>query len=125
MSTAYNCKRCPGFCCSYPVIEVTQRDIRRLAKHFGIEPEQAEKRFTRSGDDSKRILRRKQDEHFGRICRLFDTVTRRCTVYEARPGVCREYPTMYRCGYYEFLKFERYQQEDRDWVATTSNGEWP
>jgi len=42
-----------------------------------------------------------------------------CTIYEARPGVCRKYPDSNRCGYYEFLKFEREQQGDEEMVALT------
>ena len=40
-------------------------------------------------------------------------------VYEARPGVCRKYPESSRCGYYEFLKFERSQQDDPEFNALT------
>ena len=32
----YSCLKCPGYCCSYPEIEVTPRDIERLGKHFGL-----------------------------------------------------------------------------------------
>ena len=45
----------------------------------------------------------------------FDT----CTVYTARPGVCRKFPDTTKCGYYEFLKFEREQQGDDTLVALT------
>jgi hypothetical protein len=40
-------------------------------------------------------------------------------VYEARPHTCRGYPYGARCGYYEFLKFEREHQADESFVATT------
>ncbi len=30
----YDCLKCPGYCCSYPVIEVRDRDAVRIAKHF-------------------------------------------------------------------------------------------
>ena len=50
---------------------------------------------------------------------LLDQEKRRCTVYEARPGVCRKYPDSNRCGYYDFLKFEREAQDDPNWIATT------
>ena len=30
----YNCKKCPGYCCSYPLIALNKRDVERLAKHF-------------------------------------------------------------------------------------------
>ena len=43
----------------------------------------------------------------------------RVRIYEARPGVCRAYPDGLRCGYYEFLMFEREQQGDDTFVATT------
>ena len=43
----------------------------------------------------------------------------RCTVYESRPGVCRNYPDSSRCGYYDFLRFERAHQADPEFIATT------
>jgi len=38
---SYSCSKCPGYCCSYPEIEITKRDVSQLAKHFGITEEQA------------------------------------------------------------------------------------
>lgn len=118
----YDCSKCPGYCCSYPRIEVKDSDLRRLAKHFGIGVEQAERRFTRiykSDEGPERILRHRKDEVYGSICAFFDTGARRCTVYAGRPTVCREYPNGGRCGYYEFLKFERKHQDDPDFVPLT------
>src|SRR3546814_8585275 len=83
-------------------------DIKLLAKHFGIDAEKAEKRFTKKGfkeegmETRPRVLRHQDDEHFGSICTFFDTDKRRCTIYEARPEICREYPGRKRCGYYDF-----------------------
>jgi Fe-S-cluster containining protein len=117
----YNCMKCPGYCCSYPIIVVSKYDLGRLARWFGLTPEVAEKRFTRSGYGFKRIMRRKADEHFGRICRFFDTEKRRCTIYPARPQVCRAFPGGGRCGYYDFLSFERRAQNDPEFVASTDH----
>lgn len=120
----YDCLKCPGYCCSYPVIEVSDKDVARLAKHFEISNMEAEKRFTRAAHGYNRVLRRKKDFHFGRICRFFDTTKRRCTVYEARPSTCRKFPGEPRCGYYDFLKFERSHQDDPEYVATTDSAPW-
>ena len=30
----YDCAKCPGYCCSYPLIALNKRDVERLAKHF-------------------------------------------------------------------------------------------
>ncbi|HUS95546.1 MAG TPA: YkgJ family cysteine cluster protein, partial [Hyphomicrobiaceae bacterium] len=106
------------------VISLTKPDVQRLAKHHGITFDKAEARFTRSGHGYKRIMKRKKDKHFGRICRFFDTDARRCTVYKARPGVCRTFPASKRCGYYDFLTFERHHQKDPEFVATTDSAEW-
>jgi uncharacterized protein len=118
----YNCAKCPGYCCSYPVITVTKYDLERLAKHFGLAPAEAEKRFTKSAHGYKRIMRRKADEHYGKVCRFFDTDERRCTIYTARPSVCRAFPGSGRCGYYDFLSFERRAQNDPEFVAATDHG---
>ena len=64
-------------------------------------------------------MRHRQDRIFTSVCMLLDQKTRRCTVYEARPAVCREYPDTKRCGYYEFLKFERAHQDDKEFIALT------
>lgn len=119
---SYDCTKCPGFCCSYPVIPINKRDVDRLARHFGLTFEEARQRFTKEAHGRKYCLRRKADLHFGRICRFFDTEARRCTVYAARPSTCREYPIKKRCGYYDFLRFEREQQGDDAWVARTDSG---
>jgi hypothetical protein len=117
----FNCLNCPGYCCSYPVIVVTKYDVTRLAKHFNLSWEEAEKRFTKSQHGYKRILRKKKDEHYGSICRFFDQEKRCCGIYEARPHVCRAFPGGGRCGYYDFLMFERRAQEDPEFVALTDH----
>jgi Fe-S-cluster containining protein len=114
----YDCSKCPGYCCSYPRIEVKDRDLARLAKHFGVEPAEAEKRFTRWYDKDERILKHRKDTVYGSICRFFDTDERRCTIYAARPAVCRDYPNGSKCGYYDFLKFERKHQDDPDFIPS-------
>ncbi len=116
----YECSKCPGYCCSYDLIEVGKRDITRIAKHFDLSFEQAEERFTKFDAEAKvRTLRHQKDNHFGKICTFFDKQKRRCTIYEARPGLCREYPAEPHCGYYDFLHFERQHQDDPEYVALT------
>lgn len=115
----YNCSRCPGYCCSYPRIPVKRTDIKRLAKHFGLTTEVAAKKFTRESEEPGEIVLRQQpDTIYGSVCRFLDLETRRCTIYEARPGICREYPGR-RCGYYDFLSFERRIQGDPEFIPAT------
>ena len=121
-TNSYDCGKCPGYCCSYPLIEVTKRDLARLAAHFELDLETASERFTKRDPQAKQpVLRHRKDEHFGTACRLLDPGTRRCTAYEARPEACRGYPYGRSCGYYEFLKFERKHQDDKTWIARTGN----
>ena len=116
----YNCEKCPGYCCSYPEIEVTPRDIERLAKHLGLDYKVTEERFTKYDEKEKvKQLRHRKDHIFATMCTFFDQDERRCGVYEARPAACREYPDSPRCGYYEFLKFERAHQDDAEFIALT------
>ena len=117
----YNCDRCPSYCCSYLHIHVTKRDLVRIAKHLGLSEDAVRQRYTREGETARQTaLRHKKDEHYGSACQFLDKATRGCRIYEARPAICRLYPDSPRCGYYDFLSFERKIQGDPDWVATTS-----
>ncbi|HJW40828.1 MAG TPA: YkgJ family cysteine cluster protein [Rhizomicrobium sp.] len=118
---AYDCTKCPGYCCSYPLIPLNARDVTRLAKHFGLSFEAARHKFTKVDGDAPYAMRRKADAHFGKICRFFDTDKRCCTIYDARPEICRSYPGDNHCGYYSFLVHERQAQDDPEHVASTWN----
>jgi uncharacterized protein len=108
----YNCAKCPAYCCSiYERVQVTARDLKRLAKHFAVDLETAARRFT-TRYEGERVLRRKADPIFGKACKFLNPVTRQCTIYHARPLVCREFPARTRCAYYDLLTFERSQQGD-------------
>ena len=112
----YNCIECPAYCCSvYDRVQVTPRDVRRLAKHFNITEEMALARFTKMYE-KERVLRRKSDSLLGQACHFLNLETRRCTIYNARPAVCRQFPDTKRCAYYDLLKFEKQQQGDPDVV---------
>lgn len=111
----YDCLQCIGYCCSiYERVEVSKRDVRRLAKYFKVTPEQAERRYTRMHPAGERVLRRNADPIFGESCMFQDPVKRVCSIYEGRPEVCRQYPITPRCAYYDLLQFERTQQDNPD-----------
>ena len=117
MQPRYDCTKCPAYCCSYDQISIDKRDLNRLAKHFGIEPEVAADRFTKI-KDGEVVLRHRKDTIFDSVCVFLDPATRRCTVYDARPAVCRAYPEHPTCGYYEFLRWERRHQGDEEFVPS-------
>ena len=121
MKARYDCSKCPGYCCSYPRIGVTERDIARLARHFDLPIARAREKFTyRHASDGKeeRPLPHRKDDVFPSVSPFLPRETRRCTVYDARPAVCRQYPHGARCGYWEFLKFERVQQGDDEFIPS-------
>ena len=108
----YDCVDCPAYCCSvYERVQVKPRDIRRLAKYFGVTEDVATSRYTKIYEN-ERVLRRKKDPLFGEACQFINPETRGCTIYHARPSVCREFPSTKRCAYYDLLSFEREQQDD-------------
>ena len=108
----YDCTKCPAYCCSiYERVQVTKSDLKRLAAHFGVDLETAQRRFTTTWQ-GEQILRRKADPIFGKACKFLDPATRQCTIYDARPLVCRNFPDRVRCAYYDLLQFERIQQGD-------------
>jgi Fe-S-cluster containining protein len=121
VKAAFDCSKCPGYCCSHPRIEVTDKDIARLAAHFEISKTAARKKFTyhyKTKEADEWILRHRKDHVYKSMCQFFDQQERRCTVYEARPAVCRKYPYGNQCGYYSFLKFERAHQDDPEFIPS-------
>ena len=85
-SAPLDCNHCAMCCKMAGYVEVSNYDIRRLARHFGITVGQFEEKHvvhvTRAG--KKRI----KDAD---ITCQFLSKTRSCTVYEARPTNCRGY----------------------------------
>ena len=116
MKPLYDCSKCPGYCCSYDYIIVTKRDVKRLGKRFDLTPEKAEKKFTKMVKGYGRVLKHRKDTVYKSTCRFFHPTKRQCTVYEHRPNVCREYPDGRRCGYYDFLSWERKHQQDESFI---------
>src|SRR6266699_3583153 len=98
----YDCDKCPSYCCSYAMIGVEESDVRRLARHFGVGYDEAEKRYTKIGW-GERVLRHRKDDVYATVCQFLDKETRRCSIYNARPDVCRTYPEKRHCGYYDFV----------------------
>jgi Fe-S-cluster containining protein len=100
---------------------VSEFDIERLARHFGISAAAARQRFTyhyKTKEVDEQLLRHRKDHIFASTCRFLDQEKRRCTIYEARPSVCRIYPEGKTCGYYQFLEFEREQQGDEEFIPS-------
>ncbi|HSV33487.1 MAG TPA: YkgJ family cysteine cluster protein [Pyrinomonadaceae bacterium] len=111
-SNQYDCSECPAYCCAiYERVQLTKRDLQQIARHFGLDVKKATTRFT-TEYNGERILRRKADPIFGKACKFLNAETRQCTIYDARPKVCREFPAHPRCAYYDLLQFERVQQGD-------------
>ena len=110
----FDCTKCPAYCCSvYERVQVTKRDLNRLARFFGVSVETARRRYTLVHKESgERVLRRVKDTIYPETCMFLNQETRGCTIYYGRPAVCREYPARSRCAYYDLLQFERRQQDD-------------
>jgi Fe-S-cluster containining protein len=115
---SYDCARCPAYCCTYAEIAVEASDLVRLAEHLGVTTATVRRRYTVAGNEAgERLLRHQKDPLFGTACCFLDLETRRCTVYRARPDVCKAYPETARCGYYDMLRFERKWQDDPDLIV--------
>jgi Fe-S-cluster containining protein len=86
-SEKLDCLKCPSLCCRLAgYVEISDKDIGRLARHLGLSVRDFEAKHivhkTRAG--KKRI---KQAD---RTCQFLDN-RRRCSVYAARPTDCQGY----------------------------------
>ncbi len=94
------CQGCYSGCCTMPV-EVKSEDLVRLGVADGLEIEQSPKKVFK--DLKKRGIVVSYREGTGLFmltqrsngdCFFLDAKTRLCTVYEKRPGVCRQFPSI-------------------------------
>lgn len=102
----YDCDSCPAYCCGYPIIEAKKSDIRRLARYFKISEEEAKEKFTEKENNRVRKMRHREDKKLGATsCILLNQKTRQCSVYKARPQICRDHPGD-RCEWYDRRQLE-------------------
>lgn len=92
------CDGCYGSCCTMPV-EIKGEDLVRLGLADVDELEQSPKRLAkrlikegvlssyRESSGNFMLTQKANDD-----CYFLDSKTRLCTVYEKRPGVCRQFP---------------------------------
>ena len=84
-----NCLDC-GNCCRVATAKLAQRDIEKLAKYLRIPPGKFVRDYTELSEEEGRILKR--DEETGCVFLSGNE----CTVYDARPGSCQDFPHVVR-----------------------------
>jgi len=92
------CNYCPGYCCyrlTGSTLYLDAIDINRLARHFGISDGEVRKRYI----VERNTFRTRADASCiflsnGKMCA-------RCSIHEARPRQCREFPSDRTCPYLE------------------------
>ena len=93
------CDTCAANCCTMPV-EIRLSDLVRLGLVDAFEAEHEEPRMI-----ARRLVKARQVERYNQKdgiftmarrangdCQFLDATTRRCTVYDNRPGTCRKHP---------------------------------
>ena len=109
----YDCTECPSYCCAYPVIPVTQADLRRIAKARGISFEEARERYTEPEGKRGRKLKHRRDARFGAgACTFLDRRTRLCTIYHDRPSICDDHPGD-DCEWFDRMNLETFKRGRR------------
>ena len=83
-----DCRACAE-CCRVGEVEISERDIEKLARFFGMDARAFLEKYTMPGETGDVILRRTTAG-----CVFLDG--NECTVYEARPGNCERFPHLLR-----------------------------
>ncbi len=92
------CNYCPGYCCyrlEGASLLLDAEDINRLARHFGISDGEVRQRYL----EGKNTFKTRADGSC--ILLANDRFRQRCTVHQARPRQCREFPYRKPCPYLE------------------------
>ncbi len=90
------CNLCPGYCCYRlpgATLYLDATDINRIARHFNITDGEVRKRFV----EGRNTFKVKADGS----CIFLDDARRRerCSIHEARPLQCRDFPYGGPCPY--------------------------
>lgn len=85
-----DCRACAN-CCKVAETDITKRDLERLAKYLRITPKQVLEQYTTSSvfEKNETILRRRETG-----CIFLEGND--CTIYDARPDTCRDFPHLMR-----------------------------
>jgi hypothetical protein len=85
-----DCRTCAN-CCRVAETDVTERDINRLSKYLGLPPQEFVAQYTTTSafEQKEPILRRRASG-----CIFLEGND--CTIYEARPDTCRDFPHLVR-----------------------------
>lgn len=89
-----DCLDC-GNCCKTTSPGMHERDISRLAKHLKTKPSQLIEEYMEMDEDGEYVFRSAPCPFLG--------LDNYCSVYEARPLACREYPHTNRKRFYQVL----------------------
>ena len=84
-----DCTECAN-CCKVATVQLSERDVERLARHLRISPERFAAGYTAESEEEGRILKR--DPESG--CIFLNG--RECLVYDARPDICQRFPHLVR-----------------------------
>ena len=81
-----DCTKCAN-CCRTLQIEVDNKDIQQLATHLNMTTRQFSQKYIKVAEDKTKCFESPP-------CPFLDT-DNRCTVYEARPQACRDFPFLH------------------------------
>lgn len=84
-----DCMNCAN-CCRVATVELQERDVEKLAKFLRITPHRFLKEYTQITEDEGHILNRTDENG----CVFLSG--KECTVYEARPATCQNFPHVVR-----------------------------
>ena len=91
----FDCLTCAN-CCKTTSPLFLDKDVERLAKHFKIKPVEFTIKYLVIDEDGDKVLHSSPCPFLGK--------DNYCSVYEARPNACREYPHTDRKKFYQITK---------------------
>ena len=122
----YDCSKCGGgFCCSFPVIELSKAEARVMAEHKGMSMSSFEKKYlkrnTHKPANKGNVFIFKHKKHPDKVTKsicTFFVKGKGCSMYDVRPETCRGWGDDGKCNIYDFLATMREHTDDPTYVPT-------
>ena len=120
----YTCSSCRAYCCSFPIIELSEAEVLHMAKGLNMTVSAFKKKHVKrnpspdsdkNGDDLYIFKQKRHPTNATKTICNFYVQGKGCSVYDIRPKTCHGWGSDGKCNIYDFLASLRDHTNDKSY----------